>query len=220
MFRKVWPLFFLLFASLLEAQEFKPRLVLITGCSRSGTSYIAEYLRLNGVQVNHEHDAPQGIVSWTMAVDAPWTPWGPGSRGFYFKHVLHQVRHPLKAIGSIVNEEKKAWDFIESYMPQVKEHDPVLVRAVNYWIYWNLHAEKKAKFTYRIEDVEKALPKISKIVKKKLDPKLLKQVPKDTNTRHANRNYTWKDIENGIPPDLYRKLLWMTKHYGYKIDTP
>ena len=217
MFFKLWPLFFLIaIPFVLPAEPFKDRLVLITGCSRSGTSYMSDFLRLNGIQVDHERDAADGTVSWTMVVDAPWTPWGPGRRGFRYRHILHQVRHPLKAIGSIVNEEQRAWDFIQTYMPQVREHDPILVRAVNYWIYWNLAAEKMAELTYRIEDVDKALPKISKILKKKLDPHCLGQVSKTTNTRHINRNYTWDDIQKGVDPKLFKKLVRVAKHYGYE----
>lgn len=177
---------------------------------------MSDFLRLNGVLVDHEQDGPIGTVSWTMAIDAPWTPWGPGRRGFRYKHILHQVRHPLKAIGSIVNEEQRSWDFIQTYLPQVREGDPILVRAVNYWIYWNLHVERQAEFTYRIEDVAKALPKISKILGKRLDPKLLEAVPKNTNTRYANKNYTWNDLKQEIDPKLYRTLRSVAKRYGYK----
>ena len=215
MFYKLFPLFFILACPFLPADPPQDRLLLITGCSRSGTSYISDFLRLNGVQVDHEQDAPEGTVSWTMAIDAPWTPWGPGSRGYRFRHVFHQVRHPLKAIGSIVNEEQRAWDFIQSYIPQVREQDPILVRAVNYWIYWNLAAERKAELTYRIEDVEKVLPKMERILRRKLDPKLLEVVPKNTNTRHANKNYTWEDLSRGVSKDLFKKLVMLTKHYGY-----
>ena len=216
MFFKICTLFLLVCTpSFLPAEPPKERLVLITGCSRSGTSYMSDFLRLNGIQVDHERDAPEGTVSWTMVVDAPWTPWGPGRRSFRYRHIFHQVRHPLKAIGSIVNEEQRAWDFIQTYTPQVRENDRILVRAVNYWIYWNLAAERMAEFTYRIEDVEQALPKMATILRKKIDLRLLEQVPKTTNTRYINRNYTWEDIRKGISPQLYKKLIRLSKRYGY-----
>lgn len=224
MFKWLLALLFLLQVVPMQAQTSSPRkkrLVLITGCSRSGTLYMTKFLQMNGVQIAHENDAPHGTVSWCMAVDADETPWGPGANLFKYTHTFHQVRHPLKAIASISNEPQKAWKFIAKHVPQLKIADPPLVKAAYYWVYWNLLAEKKADFTYRLEDLPKVLPALSAALKITLDPSLLSQVPKDF---YNNRNYqtscTWQDLKAVLDPAFYNKLVKLAKHYGYTTEDP
>lgn len=195
------------------------RLLLITGCSRSGTSFTTLFLQANGLQVEHEIDGRDGIVSWIMAVDSkttPWeTPWGPGSRDYRFKHIFHQVRNPLKTIASVSNEPFKAWKYITAYIPQIKMEDPPLVKAAKYWIYWNQKAEKKAEWTYRLEDIDKKVEEMSKRLGIPLNKELLAQIPKDTNTRHFTTQCTWTQLKTLLDADLYHKLTRLAKRYGY-----
>lgn len=196
------------------------RLVLITGCARSATTYISKLLELNGLAVVHEGLAEHGCASWTMAVDAATTPWGPGSRGLEFEHIFHQVRHPLETIASVyTTEPEESWEFIYKHIPEISPKDSHLVRCVKYWIYWNLKAEALAEWTYRIEDIEKELPVMSKKLGVPLDPNSIKFVSKITNHRGTHKKkLTWKDLKHELSRRLYDELQITALHYGYPIN--
>lgn len=195
------------------------RLVLVTGCARSATTYISKVLELNGLQVVHEGLAKDGCASWTMAVDASSTPWGPGSRGLEFEHIFHQVRNPLDNISSVyTTEPERSWEFIYEHIPEISHKDSHLVRCVKYWIYWNLKAESLAEWTYRIEDLEEELPVMSKKLGVHLDPMSLKFISKITNHRGPYvKKFTWKDLKEELPRHLLEELYATCLHYGYPI---
>lgn len=194
--------------------------LLITGCARSGTLYITKVLRLHGLDVRHEWNSNYGIVSWTMAVDSNKSPWGPPSNKYRFKHVFHQVRHPLKAMASQMTEGNKSWDFIYWMVPEISKDDSLLVKCAKYWYYWNLKAEGKSELTYRIEDVASVLPEMSLRLGVQLDPEYLSKVRKTINTRHnkhLDRNLTWLDLRRTLPNKLYEKIVCLAKRYGYDV---
>jgi len=194
---------------------------LITGCARSGTHFIAKVLKLHGLDVNHEGDARYGIVSWPMTVDTDRSPWGgPGSNHYYFKHIFHQVRHPLKTIASVMSTEpRSSWNYICKAVPEIKLDDPSIVRAAQYWYYWNLIAESKADLTYRVEDAATALPELSRILGYTLDTAILNKVPADTGTRKPKPgNLTWLDLRRALDDDLYDKIVCLAGRYGYDVS--
>jgi hypothetical protein len=91
--------------------------LLVTGCGRSGTKFIAALLQNLGMDVRHEQMGADGIATWCMAVESDDSPWGGGRRGVHFKTILHQVRHPLKVIPSLLTFTSPSWEFIEQYVP-------------------------------------------------------------------------------------------------------
>ncbi len=194
------------------------RQLLITGCSRSGTTYIAHVLIANGLQVTHEADGTYGIVSWPMCANTTLAPWGPGFKKYQFAHIFHQVRHPLKTIASASHELKKSWKFICEQCPAIHLNEPAIVKAAKYWYYWNLMAERKAELTYRIEDMEKILPEMSRRLGVPLDPQVLLSIPKNTNTWHSTTTYTWKELQGALSPALYRRVYLLAKRYGYSTE--
>lgn len=196
----------------------KKRLVLITGCSRSGTWYITEVLNFCGLKVDHERYADDGCVSWLMAVDALETPYGPGSLGLKFDHIFHQVRDPLATISSVYyTEHPPAWDFTHKYLPEISSSEPLLDQSVKFWIYWNRQAEKKAEWTYRIEDIEEVLPIMGEKLGVYLNPLALKFISKETNHRFLYKKFTWRDLEKALPRKLFEELQEASVHYGYSI---
>lgn len=219
---------FFICGAAIEADVKKERLVLITGCARSGTVYTAKILLENGLEVGHEIDGKAGIVSWLMATD---TDKGfsdkPGANDYHFQHVFHQVRHPLQTISSVNTFSESNWKFIRANIPEISVKDPKLVRAAKFWYYWNLMAEKKAEMTYRVEDIENVLDEISLRLGVKLDKEVLKKVPKNIHTRryffkrllHSRRyyykKYTWADLKKALDPDLYDKIVELARRYGY-----
>ena len=130
----------------------KRKQLLVTGCGRSGTRYITSLLRLMGLRVKHEHLGRDGIVSWCAAVDAKEVPWGDSISGYQFKHVFHQVRHPLAVIPSLLSFQERSWMYICRYTPCTME-ESVLLRSIKYWYYWNILAQEKASWTYQIESL-------------------------------------------------------------------
>lgn len=195
----------------------KQKLLLITGCARSGSHYIAKVLINSGLYAFHEEEGPDGIVSWMHAVDSPFAPYGPPSRDFEYKHIFHQVRHPLNSISSITTENYYAWRFICKYVPEIDINEPFLIRSAKYWYYWNLLAEKKAELSYRIEDIENAFDQICAIINKKLNRSALQSIPNDFQSRH-HRKYTWQDLKNVLDSSLFKKIRNLASHYGYGLD--
>ena len=80
--------------------EVRPK-VLITGCGRSGTSYMSSLMRKTGLDMPHEVMGRDGMVGWQQARDTSG-----------FDIVLHQVRHPLRAISSAQTIRIGSWRII------------------------------------------------------------------------------------------------------------
>ena len=196
----------------------KPLFLLVTGCARSGTAYISQFLRISGVDTPHESIGADGCVSWLMAADTIHAPYGPGSAKFAFEHTFHQVRDPLKTIASLAMEPEPAWNFVRNNVPEIKSDDSLLTRCAKYWIYWNRMAEKKAEWTYRIEDLSKVVGEMEQRLGRPLDRSLFKTLSKNTNGRYPDKKkYTWKDLEDDLDPKLFKKLQSVATHYGYPI---
>lgn len=199
-------------------QSVKQRELLITGCARSGTYFITKFFQHNKLDVGHERDGQFGVVSWLMAADAAKAPWGPGSAGYAFKHVFHQVREPLKTIASAGNEPERSWLYIQQFIPEIHLEDPKIVKGAKYWYFWNLLAEKKAEWTYRIEDVAGQVEEMTARLEVDLDPALLDLIPTNTNTRYYDDVYTWQDLKEALEEELYYNIIDMALRYGYEVN--
>lgn len=201
--------------TVLKAEEQK--LLLVTGCARSGTTYIAKVLKHCGLKVSHEKISPDGVVSWLMVVTSDSAPYGPPYVEGAYKHIFHQVRCPLKTIASVYcNEPPESWRYIQKFLPQIKNTDSVLIKCVKYWIYWNLLAEAKAEFTYRVEDTEEALVTMGEILGIYLPPEAAHLVSKNTNHRAAYEHlYSWCELKELLPSKLYWELRELAMRYGY-----
>ncbi len=195
----------------------KPKLVLITGCGRSGTDYMTKFLQKCGLYIGHEWMGGQGSVSWLMAADTDWAPWGPLYKDFMFVHVFHQVRNPIKVIQSYYNHPPgTTWEWICHVIPKIKLTDSTLTKCAKYWYYWNLMAEKKAEWTYKIEDFDTAYKIMAKKLNKQLSKKILNSIPKNTHTRgFPLRPISWKILKKELDPQLFAKIRRLAIHYGY-----
>ena len=193
------------------------RQLLITGCARSGTAYVARVLRDCGLDVGHEKDASFGLVSWPMTVDTPQRLWGPPSGRYRFKHIFHQVRHPLKTIASFHLANELSWRYVFKHIPEIKLNDKMIVRCAKYWVYWNLKAEKRAEWTYRVEDMEKALPEMSRRLGVPLDASVLKNISKHYHQRPYHVHLTWEILHRTLKEELYTKVVRLAERYGYDV---
>jgi hypothetical protein len=206
------------------------RLLLITGCGRSGTTYIVKLLEKNGIILGHERIKKDGTGSWYAAVNGVINPFlRPGEKKgdfsgpfecqyhkCHFQHIFHQVRDPLSVISSWYYNRMKAWEFIYANVPQIKRHEPHLAKCAKYWYYWNLKAEKIAEWRYRIEDINKIFEEMAQRLKRPLDRSTLKLIEKDSNARNKDFNsITWKDLRQVLSRRDFINLQRLARKYGY-----
>src|SRR5579862_7417160 len=121
------------------------KLLRILSCAHGGTTYMSALLNMSGLSLEHERLREHGIVSWKQV-----------PLEGHFEHTFHQVRDPLKVIGSLYNREFNNdyfWNFVYLYTP-INKHLPLLVRCSLYYYHWNLLAEAKSEYTYKIEHID------------------------------------------------------------------
>lgn len=203
---------------LFSAEE---KLLLITGCGRSGTSYIATLLTQCGLEFGHENAEKNGVCSWFLAVDGPKFRANFPDPSTHYQHVFHQVRNPLDVISSwYFNYEDvspKVWNnFIRVHVPQIKAKDPPLVRCAKYWYYWNLLAEKKAEWRYRIEDIHHEIYEFEKRLGVVLKKDGFLRVREDINTwKKIEKKLIWADLKEALDPNDFKRIVSLAKKYGY-----
>lgn len=195
------------------------KILCIIGCGRSGTNFSNQYFENLGLKIGHEKLKKNGISSWCLVPNTTERLWGPSWQDIkhFDKSVFHQVRHPLKVISSLQTITTKSWDFISKFIP-IKKQDCLILKAMKYWYYWNLLAEKKAIYTYKVEDIDKELDKIFQVASFKMPEDkndILKKISRKVNTR-KHSSLTWKDLEKE-DKELTRKIKSLAKRYGYKV---
>jgi len=194
--------------------------IMIIGCGRSGTTHICKVFSNLNLEIGHEKMGIHGISSWCMVPDSDIRCWGPSYYDLNDHRftILHQVREPLGVIGSMLTAAEKSWQYIAEFI-QIEENDSLLRRSMKYWYYWNLMAEKKAEYTYRIESLE---DEIENLVRKTAYKFLLykynltdvtRSIPKQTNSRE-HLKVTYRDLVME-DKELAQKILELAKKYGY-----
>lgn len=200
-----------------------PKKLLIIGCGRSGTEFMATFLRASGLDVLHERPCSKdGCVSWPMVV-SHYSPWGPLEENPRYEHIFHQVRNPLHVITSWTVNLKQLksdeWRFVRAHIPEISSSDPLLVHAAKYWYYWNLKAEALAEWRYRIEDLNELLEEFSERIEFPLEHDVLSNLPHTINSwRSTLQKITWRELEAILEPSFFLKLQEMAERYGYPTD--
>jgi hypothetical protein len=86
---------------------------------------------------------------------------------------------------------------------------------MKYWLTWNIYAEKVAKLTYRIENIDAVWPEIKELVGLSGDLEI-PDVPRDANTRRGMYEpVTWEMLA-AEDKALYSKILGKAWVYGYR----
>lgn len=145
------------------------RRLLITGCPRSGTRYVAKVLSKSGLRVSHEGLGKDGAVCSFLAVDDyyyanvhanPVEGIVVRRRDIEFEHVWHQVRNPINVIDSLVTAplRRGIWHWYDMHC--ACGYEPHLEAAARFWVYWNEIAESQAEWRFRAEDIEEVWPEI------------------------------------------------------------
>jgi len=199
------------------------RPICVTGCGSSGTAYISAVLRTCGLDVPHEKMGADGIASWLLAPGTPDTL--PGFDDFPARPiVLHQVRHPLRAVSTFQRTDGKHWDYIYRHMPTITPDMPLIERCMRYWVEWNDMAAGLAEWTYRVETVCEwanwkrfclTLQRHGLVDKRHL----ALGVPVNVNSKPKPgwyRELSWADL---VAADgaLARVIMGMGRKYGYAI---
>ena len=179
--------------------------LVIAGCARSATRWIATALTQAGLDVGHWRQlGDDGISSDLLAPLAC----------LLEANTIHQVRYPPNQIGSMHTTQGYTWQFINQVL-KFKDDDSLLKMCMKYWLVWNLYAEKVAKYTYRIENIDNEWDKIKELTGATGD---LPGVPRNANTRKGMYEpVTWAMLEQE-DFELYRRILKKAWAYGYRDD--
>ena len=101
--------------------------------------------------VGHEELQTDGISSWCLVSDLPWSPYGPTRADLNLAEfaIGHQLRHPIKTVPSLMTMNKSSWRFIsEDAEGRVDarwwNRAPLRVKAMWHWLDWNQRAENMA----------------------------------------------------------------------------
>lgn len=210
------------------------RRVLVTGCGRSGTNYMAVALRAAGFDVGHEKMGADGVASWffgpTHADQMPKPHEtttkihkdGSRPQDFEFDLVLHQTRHPVLVIPSLVSVYRLTdWRFVHEHV-DINPGLPKLRRAMLYWIRWNRQIEmewRPSSSRYRIEDIEIEWPRIMRQLGASGRP-----FPRDVSRRVNHQGgyrepdvLTADDLERAAP-DVFQPFTRLAERYGYNLN--
>lgn len=210
---------------------------LITGCGSSGTKYAMKIFRACGVRVTHEDRARNldGLSSWYCGINKVFP---RGQHGYRYTLppfnamtwdrfpkdrktvVLHQTRNPLKTISTNQRFSAPSWHYVNLCLPdKVKLEDPLLLRCMKYWYYWNIEIEKIADFRYKVEEIVDTWPQICSIIER---PELIekigevKNMRKDVNSKISKYEpRTWDDLYEQ-DYELATKIHEIGTKYGYK----
>lgn len=208
-------------------QAVERRFLMITGCARSGTTFIFDVLTECGLNLAQERVGPDGCVAWQTAVDVNY--YAMGWKNFPNKKieydvVFHQVRDPLAVITSLYNISVRgpwelAWRYICNCIPEIKQTDSMLLKSAKYWVYWNLEAEKRAQWTYRLEDIDTVFDEMQSRLGMVLDRTVLDRVPRHTNHKQPTTDFvaSWAILEKELPPAFFKKLKQLSIRYGYSV---
>lgn len=187
---------------------------LITGCGRSGTKYIATVLQQCGLDVGHEKPGTDGCVSSIWAVRDDYYPSYHDQARPTFKRILHQVRHPLDAIGSLMTASQESWAWNARHIKLDPGWSPLL-KATFYWYHWNRMVETRhqPEFRYRIEELPEVWPEVCRWVGLEVIPEI-PPVPTDLNHRE-HPVCRWADLHR-LAPEWFRIIYGLAKEYGYE----
>jgi len=134
--------------------------------------------------------------------------------------VIHQVRDPLKTISTFQRAGSKSWNYIYKHIPFINWDTPLIVRSMNYWLYWSVMAEGISTARFKVENMSIVLQKFCVAIGR---PALfhmanwLLSTPKNVNTRKGHyKPLTW-DMLFEADKDLAEQIVKKGRSYGYSI---
>ena len=182
----------------------------VLACSRSGTLYGAVFLnRTFGIDVRHERVGKNGGIGWPMMDRDPAD----------FDLVLHQVRHPLFVFRSLGTHDKSLWRRVARHVGPLPP-GKTLQRYMHYWVNWNLMAESRASFTYRLADL-KAGTEVVRLISEAVGLPAKDVSMGRMNRRNGRRGFmrrmpTWAQLFRA-DEELASKVVEMSIRYGFPV---
>lgn len=166
----------------------------VVGTGRSGTGYVAELMRANGINCGHEGwFKPEGQETG-LDGDASWLALPDIEAGAWKGPVAHVVRNPVAVVHSLMGIKFFHPETADAPYPQyARRHLPAIAdlppleAAVEWWVQWNERCAQVADVKLRVEDLRKAwaLAELGDALGVRLDPVKAGGVP--TNTNHRER---------------------------------
>lgn len=209
--------------------------IVVTGTGRSGTGYAAKWLSSIGIWCGHEAFFDYHGLQYALRAlknrrerligDSAWQA-APHLNSQPLKDalVIHQVRHPKSVAESCMRMPPAVTpqyrDYLEDHLPQSRDYDDELNKAICRWIYWNRMIEReigdREHFFWRVEDGTDGLWQF-----------LVKRGMVDTDRitpimMFANKRYNHKPGEpqearlENVHADLVDALRDQMRRYGYE----
>lgn len=172
----------------------EPGKIRVVACPRSGTMYTTQVLRHLGYCVGHENMGTDGSVGYHLSVVKP-------------DNCLHQVRHPLRQIASMVAH--KNWGFAQKIV-SVPNMD--LSGCMTLWLEMNEMCDEFAVWRFQIEELPEVWDEFcERIGHEKCD---MPDIPTDTNKDVRTKSLTWVELHN-CDKDLAQRIFRKAREYGY-----
>ncbi len=191
---------------------------LVTGCARSGTHFMAAFLKENGLKMGHEATDADGAVAWLAASEKYCR-----DRNAHFGKKLHLIRNPANALASLVTINKRAWDYIVKYSPECQDKDKVVASA-KYWLAWNRLAQENAVATIRIEDFEETPEKMCNLLsgffERNISSALIAAVYEKRDSRAGASGYGQGNEMEKLRkacPVTFEKVVNLARLHNYKV---
>jgi hypothetical protein len=184
----------------------------IGSCAKSGTHYTTEFLNRLGIQVQHEYTGIDGIVTWYIFHTPAQFP-NELNIDVDNSICLHQTRHPIDTISSIMRLDNESWKYIRRAM-NMDLTQPLLKRAMEYYIHWHKSLED-CTFQYQVEEMSELIS-ILDLFDVKYDRDKIPwamETPRLGSTPDK-KQLTWDDLLREYPA-LYWEVRQMGEKYGY-----
>lgn len=189
---------------------------LVIGHPRSGTGTAAKVFQKCEVDVGHEYSGAGGISSWMYAVASDKVPFHPedenrGRNHYTFESVIWIVRHPRDLFSSVVETECRVGVALNGHRWRARHVDidlsaPIPVQAAQSILGWSELCRSQADYTLRVERAHLTIPALLGL--SPLDPV--------RENKRSHREWSWSEIEDALPDQLYRALQQLSIFWGYR----
>jgi hypothetical protein len=197
------------------------RQVAVVAAVHSATMYTAIVFQAIGLNVQHEGVGKHGGVGYSFCfMKKGQYPSGLSDDAL----IVHQVREPRATISSVRILEEQHWRHFQTFaidndIPWRPLRESPIKRAMQLWLIYNEASEAIAEFTYRVENIEEALPKILSLMGlPATTPFPIPDISKKVNTHFPTSQLSWNDLCE-IDLDLCMRIQAKARQYGYE-DIP
>lgn len=199
------------------------RRIVVTGCGRSGSGYVAKVLAACGLNAGHE----AVFGPWTRR--AEWKGWDadvswlavPWLSTMTDELVVHLIRDPVECARSTIgigffDDESHPLhgpylDVIARFCPGVLEQRTPLARFVAYYTVWNETVVRHADMTIRIEDLDESgimevMKRSGRDVSVTAIAQAMDATPQNYNTRKRDESVTMDQLHESVNDGMRRRF--------------